>query len=88
MSSPLEIRGSPDPREAAGCLPGRCLRSSERGGRAGRRTGRTPCLPDWVPVTLCDRELFGVAFTAHIRPGAGPRSIIVCRSPSARLRAP
>jgi hypothetical protein len=61
MSRPLEIRGSPDLREVGGCLPRRCLRSLGKGGRAGMRTGRTPCLPacllDWVPVTLCDSKL-------------------------------
>jgi hypothetical protein len=75
---PWKPGGSPDPREARGCLPGRCPRSSEQGGNAGRPTGRTPCLPDrlpaWVPATLCDHELIGVVLAAHIRPGAGPRA--------------
>ena len=42
------------------CLPDRYLRSSGRGGKAGTTTGRTPCLPDWVPVTFRDREPAGM----------------------------
>jgi hypothetical protein len=42
------------------CLPDRCPRSSGEGGKAGRRSGRTPCLPDrlpaWVPVTVSHRS--------------------------------
>jgi hypothetical protein len=49
MSFPLEIRSSPDPREAGGCLPRQGLRSSERGGKGRERTGRTPYLPDCLP---------------------------------------
>jgi hypothetical protein len=74
-------------RAAGGCLLGRCLRSSGKGGKAEIRTGRTPCLPDrlpaWVPVTLCDRELAGVVFAARLRLGAGPGCVIVGRSLSA-----
>ena len=65
---------------AGSYLPGRCMRSSGRGGKAGTRTGRTPCLPvclpEWVPVTFCDREPAGM-----VRRGAHPLSAGLAPSP-------
>jgi hypothetical protein len=60
MSRPPEIGGFGAQRSEGNCLPGRYLRSSGRGGKAGTPTGRTPCLPDWVPVTFRDREPAGM----------------------------
>ena len=52
-------------------LIGVCAAQTREAG-AGMWTGRTPCLPGWVPVTVCDREHVEVVLTAHIRLGAGP----------------
>jgi hypothetical protein len=64
-----------------------------RAGRQGRdQTGRTPCLPprlpEWVPITFCDREP-----AAMVRRGAhplsvGPRSVAVDSAAHLFFRAP
>jgi len=65
---------------AGNCLPNQGLPSSERGGKAGTRAGRTPCLPhclpDKVPVTFCDRARRNGSSRAHPL-NAGPRSLTV-----------
>ena len=61
MLSPPEIGSSPNSRgETGNYLPDRYPRSLGQGGKSGRRSGRTPCLPDrlpdWVPVTVSHRS--------------------------------
>jgi len=49
--SPRKSGVSPNLSDAGDWLPGQCLRSSGQGGTTGRRSGRTPRLPDEIPVT-------------------------------------
>jgi hypothetical protein len=92
LSSPREIGGSAEPSKAGSCLPGRCQRSSGRGGKAGTQTGRTPCLPpclpDWVPMTFCDHEPAGTVRRGAHPLSAGPRSVTVDSAADLVLRAP
>ena len=74
-SFPPEIGVSPNLSGVGDWLPGRCLRSSGQGGTTGRRSGRTPRLPDEIPVTLQDRQPAAVTL-AYSRPGPEPRCII------------
>jgi hypothetical protein len=61
-------------------LPHQGLQSSGRGGKAGTRAGRTPCLPyclpDGIPVSFCDRASRNGPSRAHPL-NAGPGSLTV-----------
>ena len=56
--------------------PSPLLRSSMWGGKEREERGRTPCLPvclpDWVPVTVCDHKSVRVVLAACIRSTARP----------------
>ena len=54
----------------------------------GRRSGRTPRLPDEIPVTLDDRQPAALVLAgAYSRPVPGPRCLIVAPSLAAHLKA-
>ena len=76
VSSRPENGGSEANARAGNRFPHQSLRSSGRGGKAGTRAGRTPCLPDGVPVTFCDRASRNGSSRAHPL-NAGPGSLTV-----------
>jgi hypothetical protein len=77
-SFPRKSRISPNLSDAGTCLPSRCLRRSDRGSPRGRRSGRTPRLPDRLPVTHDDRQQPQWPSRARTHaPPSRPRRIIV-----------